>query len=179
MIRRILVFLAILFVSFFAWRWFDKAAADGFLVKVKNFSFKKQPSQYTTTITDPDGNTIVLDDEGTNTIGSTGLRDILSDTLADKTASGSEVNEWLLQQILTTDTLRNTATQNTGTVINVSGLTGEVVVNTGPIETISAQPPKTITTPSQPTVVRPSQQPASSLSDQDKSELANFLENWF
>lgn len=80
---------------------------------------------------------------------------------------------------MTTDTLRNTATQNTGTVINVSGLTGEVVVNTGPIETISAQPPKTITTPSQPTVVRPSQQPASSLSDQDKSELANFLENWF
>lgn len=93
MIRRILVFLAILFVSFFAWRWFDKAAADGFLQKMKNFSFKKQSSSYTTTITDPDGNTIVLDDEGSSTIGSTGLRDILSDTLADKTASGSEVNE--------------------------------------------------------------------------------------
>lgn len=147
--------------------------------KVKNFSFTKGWSSYTTTITDPDGNTIVLDDEGDPTIGSTGLREILNDTLTDKTSSGSEVNESLIQQILTPNNLRDTATQSTGTVINVNGLSGWVVVNTWPIETISAQITPTSPATTQPTVVRPSQQPSSSLSDKDKNELAQFLENWF
>lgn len=54
MIRRIILFLGILFVGFFAYRRYDKVAADQLLSKIKNFSFSKEDT-YTTTITDANG----------------------------------------------------------------------------------------------------------------------------
>ncbi len=48
MIRRIIFFLGILLLAFFAYRWYDKTSADTFLYKVKNFSFNN--NSYTTTI---------------------------------------------------------------------------------------------------------------------------------
>ena len=174
MIRRILVFLAVLFVGFFVWRWYDRAAADALLVKIKNLSVKKEDT-YTTTLTNPDGSTTVINN---NELGSSGLMTIITDTMSDKTASGSEVNDGLLQQILTSDNLKNTAVQSTG-VVYVTGVTGGVITNTGKIETISAQPPTTSAS-TQPRVVTPSQQqPSSTLSDEDKSELEKFMSNWF
>lgn len=112
-------------------------------------------------------------------MGTSGLMTIITDTMTDKTASGSEVNDGLLQQILTSDNLKNTAVQSTG-VVYVNGVTGGVITNTGKIETISAQPTVTTPTPSQPKVVQPSQgQTNSALSDEDKSQLEQFMNNWF
>lgn len=118
----------------------------------------------------------MLDDESWSTIGSTWLKEILSDTITDKTTSWAELNEDLLEQILTPDNLRETATQSTGTVIYIDGLTWAVVVTATGSETLSTQP----TTPSQPTVVRPSQDTSSSsLSDEDMSQFEKFISNWF
>jgi len=54
MIRRIILFLGILFVGFFAYRRYDKVAADQLLSKIKNFSFSQEDT-YTTTIYDANG----------------------------------------------------------------------------------------------------------------------------
>ena len=64
-----------------------------------NLSVKKEDT-YTTTLTNPDGSTTVINN---NELGSSGLMTIITDTMSDKTASGSEVNDGLLQQILTSD----------------------------------------------------------------------------
>lgn len=46
MIRRIMVILALLFVSFFVWHWLDKDSAQHFLTRIRTFSFNT-PEQTT------------------------------------------------------------------------------------------------------------------------------------
>lgn len=176
MVRRILVFLALLFLAFFAWRWYDKAAADNFLQKIKNFSFKRSDN-YTTTITNSDGSTTIVDDASSgSTIWSSGLIDLIEDTMSDKSTSGSTENDSLIKQILTSETLETSVQQP---VLQVQWLSGGVVINTGTIETISAQPTTPVSTPK---VVNTSSSASSQtssstqLSEQDKNEMQKFLE---
>lgn len=175
MVRRILVFLALLFLAFFAWRWYDKAAADNFLQKIKNFSFKRSDN-YTTTITNSDGTTTVIDDTTSgSTIWSSGLIDLIEDTMSDKTTSGSTENDSLIKQILTSETLETSVQQP---VVQVQWLSGGVVINTGTIETISAQTTTSVSTPKVVNTSSTSSQTSSSaqLSEQDKNEMQKFLE---
>lgn len=100
MIRRILVFLALIFVSFFIWRWIDKSAADDFLLKLKNFSFEKWAPKYTTTITDADGTQRVLDVDEDFVGGLTQEQEIKDDNEPSE-------NDLLIDQILTEENLKN------------------------------------------------------------------------
>lgn len=134
MIRRIILFLWILFVGFFVYRRYDKVAADQFLSKIKNFSFSQEDT-YTTTVYDTNGSGRVV-----VTSGSAWLLEKLSDTMSDKSSS-SETNEQIVEQILTEDRLQE------GVV--VSWISGKVIIQTGKVDTISAVPqtsPKTSTT---------------------------------
>ena len=127
---------------FFAYRRYDKTAADNLLYKIKNLSFSK--SKYTTTITDANGS-----ETGTLSDSSGGLVEKITDTLADKTLSGD---------------IMTTSSSSQGVVVD--GLTGKVIINTGPIETISAQPkPSPHTTPSSATPT---------LSEEDKRQAEEF-----
>ncbi len=125
MIRRIILFLGILFVGFFAYRRYDKVAADQLLSKIKNFSFSKQDT-YTTTIYDANGSGRVV-----VTSGSSWLLEKLSDTMSDKSSS-SETNEQIVEQILNEDRLQE------GVI--VPWISGKVIIQTGKADTISAVP---------------------------------------
>lgn len=60
MIRRIILFLGLLFVAFFAYRRYNPTSADALLSKIKTFSFKNSGNDtYTTTI---DGKAITTGD---------------------------------------------------------------------------------------------------------------------
>jgi hypothetical protein len=78
MIRRVILFLGLLFVGFFVYRRYDRPAADIFLYKIQNLSF----SNPTTTISIEDmnqsGQMILSDSSGS-------LADKIVDTLVDKT----------------------------------------------------------------------------------------------
>ncbi len=50
MIRRIILFLWLLLIAFFAYRRYNQAAADQLLYKIKTLSFKKSTNTYTTTV---------------------------------------------------------------------------------------------------------------------------------
>ena len=167
MIRRILVFLAIIFVSFFAYRQYDRVAADLLLSKVKNFSLKGKTT-YTTTITNSDGTTLDWD---SSTIGSSWFIELINDTLSDK-SSLEDDNKELIEKILTSDTIKNNVQQP---VVDISTLTGETTANTWNIQTIIVVPTQVQSTP--PRVVRPVQEPVSpQLSQEDKSELEKFID---
>lgn len=125
MIRRIILFLGILFVGFFAYRRYDKVAADQLLSKIKNFSFSQEDT-YTTTIYDANGSGRVV-----VTSWSSWLLEKLSDTMSDKSSS-SETNEQIVQQILNEDRLQE------GVI--VPWISGKVIIQTGKADTISAVP---------------------------------------
>lgn len=134
MIRRIILFLGILFVGFFVYRRYDKVSADQLLSKIKNFSFSKEDT-YTTTITDTNGSGMVV-----VTSGSAWLLEKLSDTMSDKWSS-SETDEQIVQQILNEERLQE------GVI--VPWISGKVIIQTGKVDTISAVPktsPKASTT---------------------------------
>ena len=170
MIRRILVFLAVIFVAFFVYRRYDSVAADSLLSKIRHFSFKGKNTT-TTTITNSDGTTTVIDN---TTIGSSGFKNLVEDTLSDKNAPETGNDYLLIQKILTSDNLKSTSQQP---VIDVSGLTGGVVENRGPIETLRITPvPAPRSQHQNPRVVNPSEQTSSQLSAEDKSELQKFLD---
>lgn len=144
MIRRILVFLAVLFVAFFAWRRYDRVAADNFLHKVKNFSFSKKEKTYTTTIIDPNGTTIIMS-------GGIDSEENTSDKTGENNNMIYDQNQSLLKQILTPENLWKSITWSvttietwttaTGTtILRVDGLSGEIIMNTG-VSTIENKKP--------------------------------------
>lgn len=173
-VRRILVFLAILFMAFFAWRWFDRAGADAFLYKLKNLSVSPKPAEIDTVT----GETADADME--KTIGKEWLKEILSDTLSDKTTNGAQDSSALLELILQPQTLQETVQYSNSTWVELDGLTGEVVINTGEVETISAQPqvqPHINSAPKlSPSAVKTPQPTAPQLSEQDKRDLEQVLQ---
>ena len=159
MIRRIILFLWILFVWFFAYRRYDKTAADNLLYKIKNLSFSK--STYTTTIYDANGSGKIVSSDS-----AWGLLEKLSDTMSDKTWSTNTTNDQIVQQILNEDNLEQ------GVI--VPWINGKVVTQTWPIETISAEPIVTKKTTSS------SSQPQAILSEEDKrqaEELSQMFSN--
>ena len=96
--------------------------------------------------------------------------------IRDRSTSGSTENDSLIKQILTSETLETSVQQP---VLQVQWLSGGVVINTGTIETISAQPTTPVSTPK---VVNTSSSASSQtssstqLSEQDKNEMQKFLE---
>lgn len=162
MIRRIILFLWLLFVGFFAYRRYDKTAADNILYKIKNLSFSKS-NTYTTTIYDTNGSSKVVSTENTSW-----LLEKISDTISDKTGWNNSTNDSIIQQILNE--------QNLEQGVTVPGINGKVIVQTGPIETISAQPivsKKSVvsTTSSTKTTSSPTQ---TALSQEDKQQAEDF-----
>lgn len=153
MIRRIILFLWILFVGFFAYRRYDKTAADNFLYKIKNLSFSK--STYTTTITDANGSGQIVSSDAAWKL----LKE-MSDIVVNTTWSTTITNDQIVQQILNEENLEQ------GVI--VPWMSGRVITQTGPIETISAQPIVTTKTTSS------SSQPQSTLSAEDKRQAEEF-----
>ena len=54
MFRRIIVFLALLLVIFFAWRWFDRSSADQFVERVRSCELQDLRSCFVSDHTQPD-----------------------------------------------------------------------------------------------------------------------------
>lgn len=133
MIRRILLFLALLFVAFFVYRRYDRPAADTLLSKIRNLSFSSTPT-YTTSITDPTtGETTIISPSTGSTDEASWFDSLIqkiNDTLTDKTTWS--VDERLVRTILTSETLEKT--------IQVPGLSGEVIISDQPIETLPKIP---------------------------------------
>lgn len=126
MIRRIILFLWILFVWFFAYRRYNKTAADNLLYKIKNLSFSSS-NNYTTSVYNSTGFK-----ESTSSWQVWSLLEKISDTIVDKTWNyDNETNEKIVQKILNENTLQQ------GVI--VPWISGRVIVQTGKVDTISAQ----------------------------------------
>ena len=95
MIRRIILFLGILFVGFFVYRRYDKPAADNFLYKIKNLSFSKTTSSVSPTSTQ--SKEVLLANPSDELI------DKIVDTLVEKT--GNILNDETISQIITEENL--------------------------------------------------------------------------
>lgn len=122
MIRRIVLFLGLLFVAFFAYRWYDRPAADTLLSKIKNLSFANT-STYTTTVSDLNGTG--TDANGTGVIaptehtGSVIYMSYLSDLLAyAKYSSGDLVTTGTNKETILTGA--EVLTGNTGVVLSTN-----------------------------------------------------------
>lgn len=170
MIRRILVFLAIIFIAFFSYRRYDRPAADNLLAKIKNFSLQDNKN-YTTTVTNSDGTTMEVKN---NTIGSSGFKEIINDTFSDKQETENPNSE-LIDKILIPDNI--TPVQQSSSTVSVvmtgeSETTGESKIIITPTAPVSKPTPTPKPTPT----VKPTSQPSSSqLSATDKRELEIFL----
>jgi len=109
-------------VGFFAYRRYDKTAADQLLAKIKNFSFSKEDT-YTTTITDINGSGKIIASDTTWK---------LLEEISDTTWSTNTTNDQIVQQILTEERLQE------GVV--VPWISGKVIIQNGKVYTISAVP---------------------------------------
>lgn len=141
MIRRIILFLGILFVWFFAYRRYDKVAADQLLSKIKHFSFSSKSNI----------NTPIVTSTGSENKNLSGV-----DINSGSESISSGTNEVVLEQILNKDTLTNS--------VSVPWLSGKVVVQDKPVETISAVPEKKPTPASSP----------KNLTESDKQQAEEF-----
>lgn len=159
MIRRIILFLWLLFVLFFAYRWYNKTEADSLLFKIKNLSFSKS-NTYTTTVYDTNGSgkTITME-------GNSWLLEKISDTMLDKTGGSNSTNDQIIQQILNQDNLEKW--------VIVPWISGKVITQTGPVETLSIQPITTKKSSISTTTNIPSPD-NQMLSEEDKQEAENF-----
>jgi hypothetical protein len=153
MIRRIVLFLWVLFVWFFLYHRYDKIAANNMLYKIKNFSFSKNDT------------TIIYEKNWSESFFKSdltwGLWEKFSDTLSDKKKQTSN-NIQIIEQILNKDNLEK------GVV--VWWISGKVIIQTWYIETISAQPliKKHISTKKTDT--------EATLSEEDKKEAEAFAQ---
>lgn len=166
MIRRILLFLALLFVAFFAYRRYDRPAADTLLSKIRNLSFSSTPT-YTTSITDPTtGETNIISPSTGSTDEASWFNNLIqkiNDTLTDKTTWS--VDERLVRTILTSENLANT--------VQVPGISGEVIISDQPVETLPKIPLPTIQNQNNSTTHNPiTQQPSTQNTTLTPEEIA-------
>ena len=111
---------------FFAYRRYNKTAADNLLYKIKNLSFSSS-NNYTTSVYNSTGFK-----ESTSSWQVWSLLEKISDTIVDKTWNyDNETNEKIVQKILNENTLQQ------GVI--VPWISGRVIVQTGKVDTISAQ----------------------------------------
>lgn len=138
MIRRIILFLGLMFVLFFSYRFFNQSWADSLLSKLKNLSFSSKPSSIST------GNTM-----------SWNQNSLLSDSLIwwllkNMTLTGSNVSSGELFNELTWMTIVSDSTwstvsqtqisnQYTWNTVIVAWLSGKVIVQDVPVETLTVQ----------------------------------------
>lgn len=156
MIRRIMVILALLFVSFFVWHWLDKDSAQHFLTRIRTFSFNT-----------PEQTTQLIDQSTTDLPANEPIVGEPEPTPPEYQADP------LLDQILTPTTLEANKQVQTGVAVQVEWLpnSGIVVVEYTGVSELPHPDSLPKTSSSSIDIKMPTE-----LSEQDYQDMKNLLQ---